>query len=90
MAFRLFVLCRAFDFVGGGSTSYSGSYSLSGNKITFDVSATNNEIDKIKMIGMINMILDINTCSNPGLGFILRIFKLFFTVIETDCSLWYL
>lgn len=29
-----------------------------------------------------NMILDINACSNPGLGFILRIFKLLFTVIE--------
>ena len=28
------------------------------------------------------MILDINACSNPGLGFILKIFKLLFTVIE--------
>ena len=27
---------NTFDFVGGGSTSYSGSYSLSGNKITFE------------------------------------------------------
>ena len=27
---------NTFDFVGGGSTSYSGTYSLSGNKITFE------------------------------------------------------
>lgn len=27
---------NTFDFVGGGATSYSGSYSLSGNKITFE------------------------------------------------------
>ena len=27
---------NTFEFVGGGATSYSGSYSLSGNKITFE------------------------------------------------------
>ena len=27
---------NTFDFIGGGSTSYSGTYSLSGNKITFE------------------------------------------------------
>ena len=27
---------NTFEFIGGGATSYSGSYSLSGNKITFE------------------------------------------------------
>lgn len=42
-----------FEFVGGGATSYSGSYSLSGNKITFefDQNASMNIKDTFTIFG---------------------------------------